>query len=275
MVYAVQRYAASRPWAKRIGQLYAQAAQPSAARKEMKEVIKRELERAAQVFEVRQQTIVAELALAESWGYFARHGRVISHLDDALAQALAHTRLPSHLPDTLILPADAFFLHVPAGGGAFVVHQPERKVLLLTLVGADFSLEAAQWLQGSDGVEALAVSYPGELAPQIAAVAERWQPLLASVLNGLAMMTQPKLELELAWQAGAPQQWVEQAAAPSCVKTRQRGRSQLLKAGFSEVSYCRITELGAAEAYATQGYWRRQAFGEAKANSRLVWVAPK
>lgn len=139
MVYAVQRYAASRPWAKRIGQLYAQAAQPSAARKEMKEVIKRELERAAQVFEVRQQTIVAELALAESWGCFARHGRVISHLDDALAQALAHTRLPSHLPDTLILPADAFFLHVPAGGGAFVVHQPERKVLLLTLVGADFS----------------------------------------------------------------------------------------------------------------------------------------
>ncbi|MGR2663449.1 hypothetical protein [Chromobacterium haemolyticum] len=275
MMYAVQRYAASRPWAKRVSQLYVQALQPSAARKEMKEVIKRELERAAQVFAVKQQTIVAELALAESWGCFARHGRVISHLDDGLVRALAHTRLPSQLPDTLNLPADAFFLHVPGGGGAFVSHQPERKALLLTLVEEGFSRDAAQWLHESDAVEALLVTYPGELAPQITEVAERWQALLAAVLNGLAMMTQPKLERELSWQSGAPESWVEQAGAPTCAKTRQRGRSQLLKAGFSEVSFCRIPELDAAQAYATQGYWRRQAFGEAKANSRLVWVAPK
>ncbi|WP_019102827.1 hypothetical protein [Chromobacterium haemolyticum] len=275
MMYAVQRYAASRPWAKRVSQLYVQALQPSAARKEMKEVIKRELERAAQVFTVKQQTIVAELALAESWGCFARHGRVISHLDDGLVRALAHTRLPSQLPDTLNLPADAFFLHVPGGGGAFVSHQPERKALLLTLVEEGFSRDAAQWLHESDAVEALLVTYPGELAPQITEVAERWQALLAAVLNGLAMMTQPKLERELSWQSGAPESWVEQAGTPTCAKTRQRGRSQLLKAGFSEVSFCRIPELDAAQTYATQGYWRRQAFGEAKANSRLVWVAPK
>ncbi|MEO9382755.1 hypothetical protein [Chromobacterium phragmitis] len=274
MEYAVQRYAATRPWAKRVGQLYVQTVQAAEARAQMKDVIKRELERAAQVFEIPQAAIVCELALAEAWGHFVRHGRVISHLEAALASALAHTRQPSNLPDTLNLPAAAFFLHVPGEGGAFVAHQPERKALLLTLVRMGFAPDGVNWLQAADQVELVRVEYPGELAAQLGGVAEEWLSLLSSVLNGLAMMTQPRLELAKAWESAAPADWVADAAHPSCAKTRQKARSQLLKSGFGEVTFCRVADLVGGE-YASQGYWRRQAFGEEKANSRLVWVAPR
>ncbi|MGC0154522.1 hypothetical protein ACPRNU_18865 [Chromobacterium vaccinii] len=273
MQYAVQRYAATRPWAKRIGQLYVQAIQPAEARAQMKDAIKRELERAAQVFEIPQSTIVCELALAEAWGHFVCRGRVVSHLDDALAQALAHTRQPANLPDALSLPADAFFLHVPGEGGAFVVHQPERRALLLTLVRMGFAPDGVNWLQAADQVELARVEYPGELAPQLAAVGGDWHGLLAAVLNGLAMMTQPKLLLSRGWEASAPAEWVAAAAHPSCAKTRQKARSQLLKGGFGEITFCRVDELAAGAAYESQGYWRRQAGGGG--HSRLVWVAPR
>ncbi|MBT2868133.1 hypothetical protein JQK19_12865 [Chromobacterium violaceum] len=275
MEYAVQRYAATRPWAKRVGQLYVQTVQAAEARTQMKDVIKRELERAAQVFEIPQATIVCELALAEAWGHFVRHGRVVSHLDAALASALAHTRQPSNLPDTLNLPAAAFFLHVPGEGGAFVVHQPERRVLLLTMARMGFAPDGVNWLQAADQVELARVEYPGELAPQLEAVPDEWRALLSSVLNGLAMMTQPKLELSKGWEASAPAGWVADAAHPSCVKTRQKARSQLLKSGFGEVTFCRVAELADGAEYASQGYWRRQSFGADKAHSRLVWVAPR
>ncbi|UTH73195.1 hypothetical protein [Chromobacterium sp. IIBBL 290-4] len=275
MEYAVQRYAATRPWAKRVGQLYGQAAQAAEARAQMKDVIKRELERAAQVFQIPQSTIVCELALAEAWGHFVRHGRVISHLDNGLARALSHTRQPGNLPDTLNLPADAFFLHVPGEGGAFLVHQPERKALLITMVRMGFAPDGVNWLQAADQVEVARVEYPGELAAQLEAVSQEWSALLSAVLNGLAMMTQPKLELERRWEAAAPAVWTEAAMHPTCVKTRQKGRSQLLKAGFGEVTFAKVADLAADADYGSQGYWRRQSFGEDKAHSRLVWVAPR
>ncbi len=275
MVYAVQRYAATRPWAKKVGQLYSQAVQPAAARAEMKDVIKRELERAAQVFDIPQTTIVNELALAEAWGNFVAQGRVVADQDAALSRALAHTRLPSNLPDTLVLPADAFFLHVPGEGGAFVTHQLARRSLVLTLVRGGFAPDGVAWLQAGDQLEMVRVSYPGELSPQLKDVDESWASLLTAVLNGLAMMTQPKLALSREWEAAAPPAWVADAAHPACAKTRQKGRSQLLKSGFSEVTFCRLEGLAAAESYQTQGYWRRQTFGEDKAHSRLVWVAPR
>ncbi|QEL55608.1 hypothetical protein [Chromobacterium paludis] len=275
MQYAVQRYAATRPWAKRVAQLYAQAVQAAEARKQMQDVIKRELERAAQVFDIPQSAIVTELALAEAWGHFARQGRVVSHLDDDLAKALAHTRQPGNLPDTLVLPADAFFLHVPGEGGAFVVHQPERRALLLTMVRMGFAPDGVNWLQAADQVELVRVEYPGELGPQLGEVEAGWQVLLAAVLNGLAMMTQSRLSLAKAWEAAAPAQWVADAAHPACAKTRQKARGLLLKSGFGEITFCRVEDLAPAEAYAMQGYWRRQAFGEDKAHSRLVWVAPR
>ncbi|OHX18557.1 hypothetical protein BI343_07475 [Chromobacterium amazonense] len=275
MQYAVQRYAATRPWARRIAQLYAQAIQAAEARAQMKDVIKRELERAAQVFDIPQSAIVTELALAEAWGHFARHGRVVSHLDAALADALSHTRQPSNLPDTLSLPADAFFLHVPGEGGAFITHQPERRALLLTLVRMGFAPDGVNWLQAADQVELVRVEYPGELAPQLKEVAAEWNGLLASVLNGLAMMTQPKLKLVREWESAAPSEWVAAVAHPSCAKTRQKARGQLLKAGFGEITFCRVEDLPAQAEYGAQGYWRRQSFGEDKAHSRLVWVAPR
>ncbi|OHX10176.1 hypothetical protein [Chromobacterium sphagni] len=275
MEYAVQRYAVTRPWAKRVGQLYVQAAQVAEARAQMKDVIRRELERAAQVFEIPQAAIGCELALAEAWGHFFRHGRVVSHLDGGLAQALAHTRQPGNLPDTLALPAEAFFLHVPGEGGAFIAHQPERRALLLTMVRMGFAPDGVNWLQAADQVEVARVEYPGELVPQLAAVGAAWQGLLAAVLNGLAMMTQPRLARVKGWEAGAPADWVAAAGHPSCAKTRQRARSQLLKAGFGEITFCRVEDLEAAAAYQNQGYWRRQSFGEDKAHSRLVWVAPR
>jgi hypothetical protein len=274
MEYAVQRYAATRPWAKRVGQLYVQAVQLAEARAQMKDVIRRELERAAQVFEIPQAAIGCELALAEAWGHFARQGRVVSHLDGELARALAHTRQPGNLPDTLVLPAEAFFLHVPGEGGAFVSHQPERRALLLTLVRMGFAPDGVSWLQAADQVELVRVEYPGELAPQLLEVGESWLGLLAAVLNGLAMMTQPRLERVKGWEAGAPVPWVAAAAHPSCAKTRQKARSQLLKGGFGEITFCRVADLEAST-YEGQGYWRRQSFGEGKAHSRLVWVAPR
>ncbi|POZ60834.1 hypothetical protein [Chromobacterium alticapitis] len=275
MQYAVQRYAATRPWAKRVAQLYAQTVQAAEARAQMKDVIKRELERAAQVFDIPQSAIVTELALAEAWGHFARKGRVVSHLDSGLAAALANTCQPANLPDTLMLPADAFFLHVPGEGGAFIVHQPERRALLLTLVRMGFAPDGVSWLQAADQVELVRVEYPGELAPQLAEVAAEWHALLSSVLNGLAMMTQPKLNLSKEWEAAAPADWVAAATHPTCAKTRQKARGQLLKGGFGEITFCRVDELDEAAVYEAQGYWRRQSFGEDKAHSRLVWVAPR
>ena len=275
MEYAVQRYAATRPWAKRVGQLYVQAAQVAEARAQMKDVIRRELERAAQVFEIPQSAIGCELALAEAWGHFVRQGRVVSHLRDELALALGQTRQPGNLPDTLALPAEAFFLHVPGEGGAFVAHQPERRALLLTMVRMGFAPDGVNWLQAADQVEVARVEYPGELAPQLAEVGETWQGLLTAVLNGLAMMTQPKLERVKGWEAGAPAEWVAAAGHPTCAKTRQKARSQLLKAGFGEITFCEVADLAAGADYSSQGYWRRQALGGDKGHSRLVWVAPR
>ncbi len=274
MHYAVQRYAATRPWARRVGQVYGSSVDFKPAWEECMALVKRELERAGQVFQLPASVLSTEQMLADAYGHFCRHGRVVSHLEPVLSAALGATRLPSNMPDRLNLPADAFFLHVEGGaaGGAFVLHDKVRQQLLILLLRDDFSRNG-DWLAGGDSCLSLSISYPGELAPQIEFVPDAWSALLAAVLNGFAIMTQPKATLERGWEAAAPIEIVQRALRPDCFKTRKKNRAELLKAGYQEVSFCRMAELAEAPAgYQTQGYWRRQA---SEAGSRLVWVAPR
>ncbi|WP_089083173.1 hypothetical protein [Aquitalea magnusonii] len=276
MNYAVQRYAATRPWARRVGQLYTQAVQAEAVQQEGMALVARELERAAQVYPAATARIAIEQRLADAYGQFCRHGRLMAHLDDKLMLALAHTRLPGNMPDRLTLPAEAFYLHAAALGGAFVMHLPASNAVALLLVHADFSATGSDWLADAEHSLALLVNYPGELAAPMATVAAEWHALLSTVLGGLAVMTQPKLEMLRGWEEAAPADAVALASHPTCAKSRKKGRSQLLQAGFQEVSYCRMA--GVAEAgtgYANQGYWRRQALSDAQGGSRLVWVMPR
>ena len=276
MLYAVQRYAATRPWARRVGQLYTQAVQIHAAQQESMALVQRELERAAQVYPAAVARIAIEQNLAYAYGQFCRHGRVMAHLDSGLMQALAHTRLPGHLPERLNLPAEAFFLHAGALGGAFVMHLPERAAVALLLLDAEFSAPGRDWLADSQQILTLQLDYPGELTVPMATVAPQWQALLSTVVGGLAVMTQPKLEMVRGWEQAAPADVVALAGHPTCVKSRKKGRSQLLQAGFQEVSYCRMPGAGEADApYVSQGYWRRQALTDMQGGSRLVWVMPR
>lgn len=276
--YGVQRYALTRPWAKRVGQLCSQAGSARLAEEGVDELVGRELARVAQVYGEAAGVVEAERALARAYGHHVRHGRLIAEFDEGLARALAHTRLPSNLPDTLILPADAFFLQVTgeASGGAFIHHLPASHQLELVLVQAAFSGQGTNWWQIPEPVLALNIGYPGELVPQLDGVPAEWRPLLESVLNGFAMMTQPKVGLETVWEAGSPEEWVTEATHPVCPKARQKGRGALLKAGFIEVTRCQVPELPALDGeVGSAGYWRRQALGDDKSRSRLVWVAPR
>lgn len=278
MQYGVQRYALTRPWAKRVGQLFSQPGSATLAEDAVGELVGRELARVAQVYGEADGVPEAERVLALAYGCHVRHGRLIAEFDAGLARALAHTRLPSHLPDTLILPAEAFFLQVSgeASGGAFIRHRPADRQLDLVLVEAAFSGQGTNWWQVPEPLWALTVSYPGELAPQLDGVPAPWRPLLESVLNGFAMMTQPKVTLEAEWEEGSTAEWVAAATHPTCPKTRQKGRRALLKAGFIEVTRCQVPELPGLDGVVNSaGYWRRQALGDDKSRSRLVWVAPR
>ncbi len=275
MPYAAQRYAATRPWAKRAGQIFSQTLKLEDASAGLAEAVRRELERAAQVFAVSEETCRNEGLLALAYGCFVRGGRVIAHLDGALAEALAATRLPTQLPDTLRLPAEACFLHVEGLGGAFLYHDSRDAALDLVLVGAALGDDSTAWLEEAEPMIALRVGYPGELAPQLAEVPEAWQPLLNAVIGALSVLTQPKAELAREWEASAPAELVAAAASGATPKARQKARSALLTQGYVEVTHCRYPELAAGVTYGTQGYWRRQQFGEDKANSRLVWVQPR
>ncbi|PXX50442.1 hypothetical protein [Aquitalea magnusonii] len=277
MIYAVQRYAATRPWAKRVGQLYAREVQQTAAQQQVQELVGRELTRAAQVYPAVAARTASEQRLADAYGQFCRHGKLMAHLEDGLMQALRHTRAPGHLPDRLQLPAAAFYLHVDgAEGGAFVMQMPGRQEVALLLLRADFSLAGADWLADVEDSLALQLAYPGELAAPLAAVAAPWRGLLTAVLNGLALMTQPRLLLVRGWEGSAPSDSVALAMHPACAKSRQKGRSQLLQAGYQEVSYCRLDGVATLPGdYATPGYWRRQAVNDAQGGARLVWVMPR
>ena len=276
--YGVQRYALTRPWARRVGQLFSQPGSTALAEDGVAELVGRELARVAQVYGEAGGVPEAERALARAYGHHVRHGRLIAEFDTGLVRALAHTRLPSNLPDTLTLPAEAFFLQVTgeASGGAFIRHRTDAGQLDLVLVQAAFSGQGTNWWQVPEPLWTLTVSYPGELAPQLDGVPAEWRPLLEAVLNGFAMMTQPKVTLEPVWEAGSPPEWVAAAGHPSCPKSRQKGRSALLKAGFIEVTRCQVPELPMLDEEVTSaGYWRRQALGDDKSRSRLVWVAPR
>ncbi len=276
MLYAVQRYAATRPWARRVGQLYTQAVQAEAVQQEGMALVARELERAAQVYPAASARIATEQRLADAYGQFCQHGRVMAHLDSGLMQALSHTRLPGNMPDRLTLPAEAFFLHAGEQGAAFVMHLPDSRAVALLLIAADFSLPGSDWLADTEQSLALLVNYPGELAAPMATVAPEWHALLSTVLGGLAVMTQPRLEMVRGWEESAPADAVALASHPTCFKSRKKGRSQLLQAGFQEVSYCRMAGVAeAATVYTSKGYWRRQALSDAKGGSRLVWVMPR
>jgi len=150
MIYAVQRYAATRPWARRVGQLYSQAVPAETPQHEAQELVQRELERAAQVYPAVSARIAIEQRLADAYGQFCRHGRVMAHLEDELMLALAHTRLPGNMPERLTLPADAFYLHAGEQGGAFVMHLPASHAVALLLVHADFSATGSDWLADTE-----------------------------------------------------------------------------------------------------------------------------
>lgn len=156
------------------------------------------------------------------------------------------------------------------------MQMPGRQEVALLLLRADFSLAGADWLADVEDSLALLLAYPGELAAPLAAVAAPWRGLLTAVLNGLALMTQPRLLLVRGWEGSAPSDSVALAMHPACAKSRQKGRSQLLQAGYQEVSYCRLDGVATLPGdYTTPGYWRRQSVNDTQGGARLVWVMPR
>jgi hypothetical protein len=275
MLYAVQRYAATRPWARRVGQLYTQAVQAEAVQQEGMALVARELERAAQVYPAATARIASEQRLADAYGQFCRHGRVMAHLDSGLMQALSHTRLPAIC--RIGSPACRSLLLACRRAGRCLCHASAGKPCGCPVAGwCRFSLPGSDWLADTEQSLALLVNYPGELAAPMATVAPEWHALLSTVLGGLAVMTQPKLEMVRGWEEAAPADAVALASHPTCVKSRKKGPQPIVAGRFSGSQLLPHGRGGrAGTAYASQGYWRRQALSDAQGGSRLVWVMPR
>ncbi|MEQ6290661.1 hypothetical protein ACFPAG_08565 [Vogesella sp. GCM10023246] len=277
MDFHSSRYQASRPWAKRIAQVFQQAASASQACTEAASIVQRELEQAASLYPLNDTQRETEFVLAEAYGQFIRDGRRIYVLAPALQAALAHTRAPAALPSQPALPDGTFMLQLAHGGqhgAAFVTHDATAKRLDMLLLQPDFAPADKPWFARMEAALTLGVNYPDSVqVPDTPALAG-WRPWLQAAFGTLALLTQPRLQLHSDWLQPLP------AAACTLLanggqKERQKLRAEQLKCGNQEVLLASMPGLPASWPQTVRaGYWRSQA-GKTTAAEKLVWVAPR
>jgi len=244
------RYAASRPWAKRVAHLFEHGGNSAVA--DCDALLRRTLQAAPGGVGLDTTRQEAEGLLAQAYGHFVRHGRQLLRCDAALGAALAATHPPKALPATPTLALAACFIALPDGSGAYVHRDEEGAWQVLTLA-AGFAQGNSAWWQQNAEVLALTLRGGDSLQlPDIPAV-QPWRAALLSLFNHLALLTQPRCQL---------------AAASSPAE-----QAEALRRG--ELPVRRLSWEGGLESPATfgkEGYWRRQASGAAE---RLVWVPPR
>ena len=244
------RYAASRPWAKRVAHLFEHGGKTAVA--DCDALLRRTLQAAPGGTGQDATRQEAEGLLAQAYGHFVRHGRQLLQCDAALAAALAATHPPKALPATPTLPLAACFIALPDGCGAYVRTDEEGAWQVLVLA-AGFAQGHSAWWQQNAEVLALTLRGGDSLQlPDVPAVLP-WRAALLSLFNHLAFLTQPRCQLSAVTSPA------EQAAA--------------LRSG--ELPVRRLSwqgDGGQCETYGKEGYWRRQAAGNSE---RLVWVPPR
>lgn len=277
MDFHSSRYQASRPWAKRIAQVFQQATSVSQACSDAASIVQRELEQAASLYQLNDTQRETEFVLAEAYGQFIRDGRRIYALVPALQAALAHTRAPAALPSQPTLPTGTFMLqlvHCGQHSAAFVTHDATAKRLDMLLLQPDFAPADKPWFARMEAALTLGVNYPDSVqVPDTPALAH-WRPWLQAAFGTLALLTQPRLQLDSSWLQPLP------AAASALLangnqKERQKLRAEQLKQGNQEVLQASMPGLPASWPQTVRaGYWRSQAGKNAQAE-KLVWVAPR
>ncbi|MFD2448642.1 hypothetical protein ACFSQE_09550 [Vogesella fluminis] len=244
------RYAASRPWAKRVAHLFEYGGKTAVA--DCDALLQRTLRAAPSGTGRDAARQEAEWLLAQAYGHFVRHGRQLLLCDAALDAALAATHPPKALPPAPILPLTACFIALPDGCGVYV-HSDEEGAWQVLMLAAGFARENNAWWRQDAEVLALTLRGGDSLQlPDIAAV-QPWRAALLSLFNHLALLMQPRCQL---------------AAASSPAR-----QAEALRRG--ELPVRRLSWQGnlvQSEAYGKEGYWRRQTAGGAE---RLVWVPPR
>lgn len=268
------RYQASRPWAKRVAQLFTQLAGREEACAQAAQVVQRELAQLAELYTINDTQRETEFVLAEAYGLFVRDGRRAMAFAPDLAQALQHTRPLAALPAVLPLPAGTFLLSLPGEAGsaaAYVTHDAAAQRLDILLLMPDFAPAGVPCHQRMEAVLTLGVAYPGSVQVPDSPALASWKPWLESLFAGLAMLAQPQLTLAAQWQP-APSAADAQLLQSGSARDKQRVRAALLKSGAQEVLLAQRAGLLPLDGTVKAGYWRTQA---GKAGERLVWVAPR
>lgn len=244
------RYAASRPWAKRVAHLFEHGGKTAVA--DCDALLRRTLQAAPGGVGQDAPRQEAEGLLAQAYGHFVRHGRQLLQCEATLDAALAATHPPKSLPSAPTLPLAACFIALPDGCGAHV-HADGEGTWQVLMLAAGFAQENSAWWQQSAEVLALTLRGGDSLQlPDIPAV-QPWRAALLSLFNHLALLTQPRCQLAAAISP------VEQADA------LRRGELPVRLLSWGG-------ELSQSEAYGKEGYWRRQATA---GTERLVWVPPR
>jgi len=269
------RYQATRPWAKRIAQLFAQARQQEEACTQAAQLVQREMAQLSGLYSINDTQRETEFVLAEAYGLFVRDGRRVYACDAGLAAALGQTRPLSALPARLAVPEGTFLLCLPGLQGeaaAYVTHKAADKRLDILLLTPDFAPAGVPWYQRMEAALTLGVHYPDSVnVPDSPALAS-WKPWLEGVFAVLALLSLPKVQQQAQWwpqPSPAEQQWLDSGNA----RDRQKARASLLKAGAQEVQCLHLPGLPPLPPDGVRaGYWRTQA---SKDGDRLVWVPPR
>lgn len=234
-------YVNSRPWAKRVSNIY----QREGAR--AKDIAREDVARAVRSSPLRMQDLEErtelECELAHAFGRYVQSGRKFCQLDVALLKALDASALPARVPDLSPVKGESFYCVLDEQCGVYIdiaADGQSARLLLVKAIGAKES-----WWQQADEVLTLGLAVHDELHLPEQSSIERWWLPLNRVLKIVALLTQKHL------------QWQEVVS-----EEVQFGRGYEL---------CWASELSASEVL-TGGYWRRQ--GEV-AGGRLVWIPPK
>lgn len=265
------RYQASRPWARRLGQLFGQSSSRDDACSQGAQLVQRELAQLATLYPLNDTQRETEFVLAEAWGLFVRDGRRVFALAPSLAQALQHSHPVAALPASMALPEGTFLLALPGGAGAYVTHEAATQRLDILLLTPDFAPADVPWQQRMEAALTLGVNYPETVAVPDSPALASWKPWLQGLFATLALLTQPRLVLSTQWWPQPPAATLH-ALAHAAPRERQKLRASLLKAGAQPVQLAAWPALAVPAEPLRAGYWRNQASAQ---GHRLVWVPPR